>query len=103
MLTLEILFVSLLAGFSLVAPLHSYSLEIDNLEMASWAPYAEERSFCAFEGQCVVRYSADNTWYYAVGADGIACNNTSFGDPAFGRRKEASLARYQRANCRAHV
>ena len=26
-----------------------------------------------------------------MGADGIACSNTSFGDPAFGRRKECQL------------
>jgi hypothetical protein len=82
---------SLLAGFSLAAPNNSHSLEIDNLEMASWAPCAKEGSYCAFEGQRVVRYGADNTWYYAVGADGIACSNTSFGDPAFGRRKECQL------------
>ena len=52
---------SLLAGFSLAAPNNSHSLEIDNLEMASWAPCAKEGSYCAFEGQRVVRYGADNT------------------------------------------
>ena len=46
-----------------------------------WIYCANENAFCGFSGDAEVRYGGNNTYYTGTFTDGIACNNSVFGDP----------------------
>jgi hypothetical protein len=48
---------------------------------------AREGGFCAFEGPAIVRYGAGGRFVSRRAFNGIACNNSVFGDPFVGADK----------------
>lgn len=52
-----------------------------------WAQCAIEGGRCNFVGRAAVRYGAGGAWVYGTAKDGIACTNTTFGDPVKGVQK----------------
>ncbi|MFL6715872.1 MAG: hypothetical protein ACJ8G3_05845 [Burkholderiaceae bacterium] len=58
----------------------------------SWSQCASENGSCAFGGTRQVRYGANGVYGYRSATDGIACDNTTFGDPLYGVVKACSYA-----------
>jgi hypothetical protein len=52
-----------------------------------WTLCASENQTCTFSGTMTVRYGANNSWFYRVATNSIACNNATFGDPIQGTVK----------------
>jgi hypothetical protein len=52
-----------------------------------WAQRAGENGTCSYSGVMTVAYGANGSYNYATLGGGTACNNTVFGDPAFGTAK----------------
>ena len=53
----------------------------------TWTFCADENETCTFSGTMTVRYGANDSWYYRVATNSIACNNSTFGDPIRGTVK----------------
>lgn len=53
----------------------------------TWTLCAQENGTCTFSGTMTVRYGANNSWFYRVATNSIACNNATFGDPIRGTAK----------------
>ncbi|VUD46903.1 Quinoprotein glucose dehydrogenase B [Thalassocella blandensis] len=64
-----------------------------------WVSCAMEGGTCSFEGVKAVRYGSGNSWVEKVSMGSIACNNTTFGDPIQGTRKECQLTEVQWTKC----
>jgi hypothetical protein len=47
----------------------------------SWTACAREGEFCSFSGTQLVRYGFDGAYAYGTFTNGVACNNSVFGDP----------------------
>lgn len=60
---------------------------------------ADEGGNCAFTGVRQVTYGADGKFKELVAADGVPCNNGTFGDPAVGARKACYLSGGPLAEC----
>ncbi len=56
-----------------------------------WARCANEGGRCAFSGTRQVRYGAGGAYAYGTFADGVDCNNWTFGDPAEGTPKTCEV------------
>ena len=54
---------------------------------AGWTVCATENGTCRFSGTAQVRYGANNAYAYQTATGAIGCNNSAFGDPAFGMSK----------------
>ena len=52
-----------------------------------WTECAAENGLCSFSGIHQVRYGAQGTYAMLIGTNGIASNNTVFGDPLYGIAK----------------
>jgi hypothetical protein len=52
-----------------------------------WTLCADEGGTCTFSGTMTVRYGANNSWFYRVATNSIACTNAVFGDPIQGTVK----------------
>jgi hypothetical protein len=59
---------------------------------SNWAQCASENGSCSFGGTRQVRYGADGVYAYRSASDGIACDNTAFGDPLYGVVKACAYA-----------
>ena len=57
-----------------------------------WIACGSENSTCSFSGTHKVRYGANGSYAYADATASIACNNATFGDPAYGINKGCSFA-----------
>jgi hypothetical protein len=55
---------------------------------------AFESGRCNFEGRKIVRFGADNSWFYTVAENGIQCTISPFGDPSIGNRKVCQVGDY---------
>jgi len=47
----------------------------------TWTTCANENGFCSFSGTAPVRYGANGIWFTQTRTNGVACNNSVFGDP----------------------
>lgn len=65
------------------------SLLATNVTHAGWVRCAQEDGYCHFQGSKRVRYGInhENRWSYLNLTGGAACNNATFGDPAYGIKK----------------
>ena len=61
------------------------------LASTSWTLCANQNQFCAFSGAQAVRYGAGSSFYTRTAIGGIACNTTTFGDPAPGVAKHCDV------------
>jgi hypothetical protein len=52
---------------------------------------ASENGTCSFSGTYNVRYGTGSSWYTKTLTNGTPCNNTVFGDPAYGYAKECDI------------
>ena len=60
----------------------------DYMDVASsWTFCANENQFCSFTGTKLVRYGAGTSFTFQTATNGIACDNTTFGDPIVGTVK----------------
>lgn len=50
----------------------------------SWISCSQERGNCSFKGARIVRYGANDKYFYRMASNSIACNNKIFGDPVVG-------------------
>ena len=57
----------------------------------SWTTCANENGFCNFSGTAPVRYGRFGSWVTQTHTNGVACNNSVFGDPAFGFLKTCQV------------
>ncbi|MFL5814212.1 MAG: right-handed parallel beta-helix repeat-containing protein [Bdellovibrionia bacterium] len=57
----------------------------------NWVKCATEYGTCTFSGTKTVRYGAGTSWATRVATGSIACNNSVFGDPAYGSAKECDV------------
>jgi Flp pilus assembly pilin Flp len=48
---------------------------------AEWTTCANEGGYCSFSGTAPVRYGAGSTWVTGTHSNGVACDNTTWGDP----------------------
>ncbi len=53
----------------------------------TWTQCASENGTCTVPSTMVVRYGANNSWFYRVVTGSIACNNSTWGDPISGTAK----------------
>jgi hypothetical protein len=58
----------------------------------NWVKCAVENGICTFSGTKTVRYGTGSKWAYKTATNSIACNNSVFGDPAYGYVKECDVA-----------
>ena len=56
-----------------------------------WTTCANENGFCSFSGTAQVRYGAGSSWNTATFTNGVACNNSVFGDPNYGVVKSCQV------------
>ena len=56
-----------------------------------WTTCANENGFCSFSGTAQVRYGAGSSWATGTFTNGVACNNSVFGDPDFGVVKTCQI------------
>ena len=56
-----------------------------------WTTCANESGFCSFSGTAQVRYGAGSSWVTGTFTNGVACNNSVFGDPDFGVVKSCQV------------
>src|SRR4029077_16676677 len=54
---------------------------------SSWTFCANENQFCSFTGTKLVRYGAGTSFNFQTAANGISCDNATFGDPIVGTVK----------------
>ncbi|GCE12903.1 carbohydrate-binding protein [Tengunoibacter tsumagoiensis] len=59
---------------------------------SGWTTCASENGTCSFSGTMVVRYGANNQFFYKTATTSIACNNATFGDPLVGTVKACAFA-----------
>jgi Flp pilus assembly pilin Flp len=57
----------------------------------TWTTCANENGFCSFSGTAQVRYGAGSSWNTGTYTNGVACNNSVFGDPDFGVVKSCQI------------
>ncbi len=57
----------------------------------TWTTCASENGVCSFSGTAQVRYGAGSSWNTGTFTNGVACNNSVFGDPAFGVVKSCQV------------
>lgn len=57
----------------------------------NWSKCASEYETCIFNGPYTVRYGTGSSWVTKTLRDGTACNNSVFGDPAYGYSKECDI------------
>jgi Flp pilus assembly pilin Flp len=57
----------------------------------SWTTCASENGFCSFSGTAPVRYGRSGSWVTQTRTNGVACNNSVFGDPAYGFLKSCQV------------
>ena len=55
--------------------------------VSQWTFCANENQFCSFTGTKLVRYGAGTSFNFQTAANGISCNNATFGDPIVGTVK----------------
>ncbi len=58
----------------------------------TWTLCAAENATCSFSGTLVVRYGANNSYFYRTATSSIACNNATFGDPIPGTAKHCDTS-----------
>ena len=58
---------------------------------SDWTACAAEGERCAFRGEAVVRYGADDKFVVRRIRDGVDCSNAAFGDPAPGVPKSCAV------------
>lgn len=58
-----------------------------SITAAMWSPCGTEGSYCSFSGTMQVRYGANGKYAYQIATGSVACNNDTFGDPAYGVTK----------------
>jgi Flp pilus assembly pilin Flp len=58
----------------------------------TWTTCANENGYCSFSGTAQVRYGAGSSWTIATFTNGVACNNSVFGDPDFGVVKTCQVS-----------
>ena len=56
-----------------------------------WTTCANESGFCNFSGTAQVRYGAGSSWFTGTYTNGVACNNSVFGDPDVGVVKSCQV------------
>jgi Flp pilus assembly pilin Flp len=56
-----------------------------------WTTCASENGFCSFSGTAPVRYGRSGSWVTQTHTNGVACNNSVFGDPAYGFLKSCQV------------
>jgi Flp pilus assembly pilin Flp len=56
-----------------------------------WTTCANEHGFCSFTGTHPVKYGAGSSWYTGTFTNGVACNNSVFGDPLVGTVKSCQV------------
>ena len=66
--------------------------EITVTPAVAWASCATENGACSFTGTHQVRYGVPGQHAYKYGTDAAACDNTTFGDPAYGIVKSCEYA-----------
>jgi len=59
---------------------------------SAWSQCAAENSTCTFDGTKEVRYGVGDKWATRTATGSIACNNSVFGDPAFGLQKVCQVS-----------
>jgi|GEM_PF-266248 len=59
----------------------------------SWTKCADENKMCRFDGKKLVRYGKGDTWFEKQMTNGVACNNSVFGDPLVGTYKSCEYAK----------
>jgi beta-glucanase (GH16 family) len=59
---------------------------------SAWTQCAAEYGTCTFTGTKEVRYGAGDKWATRTATGSIACNNSVFGDPAFGTSKVCEVS-----------
>jgi Flp pilus assembly pilin Flp len=57
-----------------------------------WTTCANENGFCSFSGTAQVRYGAGSSWNTGTFTNGVACNNSVFGDPDYGVVKSCQVS-----------
>src|SRR5262245_32740057 len=60
-------------------------------QTTTWTFCANEGGTCSFSGTQQVRYGANGAYVYKTLADGTACTNSVFGDPAPGIGKQCAI------------
>jgi hypothetical protein len=63
----------------------------DEGDVLSWRPCAREGGFCDFGGRKRVRYGANGRFFEGIFRNGVYCDNSTFGDPAYGVRKSCQV------------
>jgi hypothetical protein len=58
----------------------------------TWTKCADENGTCTFSGTKTVRYGTGSSWTTKTATGSIGCNNSVFGDPAYGYAKECDYA-----------
>lgn len=58
---------------------------------SNWVKCASENGTCTFSGTYTIRYGTGSSWTTKVATGSIACNNSVFGDPAYGYAKECDI------------
>lgn len=58
----------------------------------NWTECATEGGTCTFTGSRQVRYGASGSYAYKSGSGSMGCNNSVFGDPAYGLTKTCAYA-----------
>ena len=57
----------------------------------TWAACSAENGTCSYSGEMTVAYGANGSYHYATLPGGTGCNNSVFGDPAYGSVKTCYL------------
>jgi Flp pilus assembly pilin Flp len=57
----------------------------------TWKTCASENGYCSFTGTAPVRYGANGVWTTQTFTNGVACNNSVFGDPLYGVVKSCQV------------
>jgi hypothetical protein len=79
------------AASAVVAPLTTAAVAPDT-STTNWTQCALEGGVCYFSGTRQVRYGLNGSFAYKSATDSIACDNATFGDPAFGIYKLCEYA-----------
>lgn len=66
-------------------------IDMNSAQITTWTKCADENGTCSFSGTKTVRYGTGTSWATKVATNSIACNNSVFGDPAYGRAKECDV------------
>lgn len=57
----------------------------------TWSKCADEYGTCSLSGTHVVRYGTGSNWFLKSVTGSITCNDSAFGDPAYGKAKECDV------------